>query len=83
MRRWASRILLEVTSVCVERLQGISEADAEAEGVNFLRHVPDADETLTAPQLYQCLWDSLNAAHGYGWDVNPWVWVVEFRRVTP
>jgi hypothetical protein len=31
---------------------------------------------------YRTLWDSLNAKRGYGWDVNPWVWVLEFARVT-
>jgi hypothetical protein len=80
MPRWASRILLEVTNVRVERLSDCSEEDAEVEGVNFLREVPDADETLTAKQLYACLWDSIN---GNGaWDANPWVWVVSFKRVT-
>jgi hypothetical protein len=81
MPRWVSRIELEMTGVRVERLQDISRADAEAEGVNFLRHVPDADETLTVQELYSVLWDNLNAARGYGWDANPWVWVVEFRRI--
>lgn len=79
MPRWASRILLEITGVRVERLNDCSEADAEAEGIAFLRDVPDADETLTARQLYECLWDSINGAGA--WAANPWVWVVEFRRV--
>lgn len=80
MPRSVSRILLEVTGVRIERLQNISEADAEAEGVDFLRQVPDADETLTARQLYECLWDGIN--RDGSWDANPWVWVVEFRRIT-
>lgn len=79
MPRWASRILLEIVSVRVERLQSISEADAEAEGIDFLRHVNDADETLTARDLYECLWDSVNGEGS--WAANPWVWVVEFKRV--
>jgi len=79
MPRWASRILLEVVSVRVERLQSISEADAEAEGIDFLRHVQDADETLTARDLYECLWDGINGAGS--WEANPWVWVVEFKRI--
>ncbi|WP_454056073.1 hypothetical protein [Cupriavidus sp. Marseille-Q8015] len=79
MPRWASRILLEITGVRVERLNDCSEADAEAEGIAFLREVPDADETLTARQLYECLWDSINGTGA--WAANPWVWVVEFRRV--
>jgi hypothetical protein len=82
MPRWASRITLEVTGVRVERLQDISEADAESEGIDFLRHVPDADETLTPSQLYMCLWDGLKPAAGAAWADNPWVWVVEFKRVT-
>ncbi|MCY1169392.1 hypothetical protein D9M73_94200 [compost metagenome] len=77
MPRWASRIDRVVTGVRIERLQDISEADAEAEGVDFLRHVPDVDETLTAKQLYECLWESINGAGS--WDTNPWVWVIEFK----
>lgn len=80
MPRGASRIDLDITGVRVERLNDISEADAEAEGVDFLRHVPDADETLTAKELYWCLLDSIN---GNGsWAANPWVWAVELKRVT-
>jgi hypothetical protein len=81
MRRRDSRILLEVTDVRVELLQDISEEQAEAEGVGFLRHAPDADETLTAAQLFECLWSSINGDES--WSGNPWVWVVEFKRVTP
>ncbi|WP_296230477.1 hypothetical protein [Pseudomonas sp. UBA4617] len=81
MPRWASRILLEITAVRVERLQDISEDQAEAEGVGFLRQIPDADETLTAAQLFECLWSSINGDES--WSGNPWVWVVEFKRVTP
>lgn len=81
MPRWASRITLEVTGVRVERLNDCSQEDAEAEGIRFLRDVPDADETLTPRQLFMCLWDSINEDRGLGWDVNPWVWVVEFKRI--
>ncbi|TFW40119.1 hypothetical protein E4195_01260 [Pseudomonas putida] len=81
MPRWASRILLEITAVRVERLQDISEDQAEAEGVGFLRHVPDADETLTAAQLFECLWSSINGDES--WTSNPWVWVVEFKAIDP
>ena len=73
MPRWASRITLEVTGVRVERLQDISEDDAWAEGCRS-----DATRAL---DWYVRLWDSLNAARGYGWDVNPWVSVVNFRIV--
>ena len=81
MPRWASRILLEITDVRVERLQDVSEEQSEAEGVDFLRAAPDFDETLTAKQLYEILWDHINGAGA--WDANPWVWVVEFKRVMP
>jgi len=81
MPRWASRILLEITAVRVELLQEISEEQAEAEGVGFLRHAPDADETLTAAELFECLWSSINGDES--WKGNPWVWVVEFKRIEP
>ncbi|WP_338794395.1 hypothetical protein [Pseudomonas sp. AE27] len=81
MRRRDSRILLEVTDVRVELLRDISEEQAEAEGVGFLRHAPDADETLTAAQLFECLWSSINGDES--WNGNPWVWVVEFKRIEP
>ncbi|WP_404991210.1 hypothetical protein [Cupriavidus pauculus] len=80
MPRWACRLVLEITGVRVERLNDCSEDDAEAEGIAFLREVPDVDETLTARQLYECLWDSINGAGA--WAANPWVWVVEFRRAS-
>lgn len=72
MPRWASRITLEITDVRVERLQEISASDALAEGVTH--------STLNDPRVeYRWLWESI---YGTGsWDANPWVWVVEFRRV--
>lgn len=77
MPRWASRITLEVTGVRVERLQGISEADARAEGYPG---GPDDLGAIERPLLwYRELWESING-HG-SWDENPWVWVVEFKRV--
>jgi hypothetical protein len=78
MPRAASRITLEITAIRVERLQDISETDAEAEGVEFMRHIPDADETLSARTLYEILWESINGEGS--WDTNPWVWVIEFKR---
>lgn len=77
MPRWACRLVLEITDVRVERLQAISEADAIAEGIDFLRHAPDADESLTPQQLFHCLWDGT----GGDWDSNPWVWAITFKRI--
>lgn len=76
MPRWASRITLEVTGVRVERLQDISKADAIAEGVNA-KHTADA--SYTARESYAVLWEQINGPGS--WDANPWVWVVEFKRV--
>lgn len=78
-RREYSRITLEIVSVRVERLQGISEPDAWAEGVNWKDHAGLAN--YTARKLYRQLWESINGPGS--WDANPYVWVVEFRRVQP
>lgn len=87
MPRWASRILLEITDVRVERLNSISEEDTRAEGVppagDLLPDYPDtyltpAGDFATAKVAFQRLWQSI-----YGddsWQANPWVWVIEFKR---
>lgn len=77
--RWASRITLEVTGVRVERVQeiAVSPEDMLAEGVAA---VTEAAEHLAFE--YRELWDSINGKKpGRSWDDNPWVWVVEFRRL--
>lgn len=74
MRRHASRITLEVTDVRVERLQAITEADACAEGIGS-----PLTRDCKVP-VYAGLWDSINAKRG-SWASNPWVWVIEFRRI--
>lgn len=75
MPRWASRITLEVTSVRVERLQDITEADARAEGVDALGGRAGVSDARGA---FCALWSSINGPES--WDANPWVWVVGFRR---
>jgi len=76
MPRWASRITLEITSVRVERLQDISESDANKEGCNE----PSRDQEWTqCRRWFMNLWESINGPGS--WDVNPWVWVIEFKRV--
>lgn len=90
MPRWASRITLEVTGVRVERLQDISEADAIAEGCTQNHNgyfwggphaVSGLKQMATAVDAYRDLWESINGVGS--WDANPWVWVVEFKRVQP
>ena len=92
MPRWASRLTLIVTDVRVQRLQEISEEDAKAEGVertNDHKHFPIYRDYMALPksgagalpsarESFGTLWDSINAARGYGWDTNPWVVVVTF-----
>ena len=80
MPRWASRILLEVVAVRVERVQDISEADALAEGM-LLEEKWTPDLRYPARAAYAKLWDEINAKRGYPWAANPWVWVVEFKRL--
>lgn len=75
MPRWAARLFLRVTNVRCERVQEISEADALAEGFR------PSENWNQAKWAFRETWDSLNAKRGYGWDVNPWVWVYEFERV--
>ena len=98
MPRAASRILLEIVSVRVQRLNDCSAADARAEGLISYEHfwreceypLPDiayepfkgSPTRYSDPvQAYQALWESINGAGS--WAANPWVWVVEFKRVTP
>jgi len=71
----ASRITLEITGVRAERLNDIGEADALAEGARAC--APGTHDDPRAP--FRSLWESINGPGS--WDANPWVWVVEFRRV--
>lgn len=74
MPRWVSRITLEIVSVRVERLQDIGEDDAKAEGVE--PYAPDDGRYVDG---FKELWESINGPGS--WDLNPWVWVVEFKEV--
>lgn len=88
MPRWASRLMLEITDVRVERLQEIGEADAEAEGISIQRPADkdggrhfgveglDVDEK-TAARAFRSLWEHINGRDR--WEANPWVWTVSFR----
>lgn len=91
MPRRCSRIQLEVSGVRVERLQDISEEDAKAEGAKCAAETTADDDRLRAEcgyfppssyaHGYRLLWESINGTGS--WATNPWVWVVEFRRIRP
>lgn len=78
MPKWAARTWLENAGVRLERLQDISEEDAKAEGVNGMF----GQSSMSDPAYrcaYRLLWEKINGAGS--WEKNPWVWVVEFKRV--
>lgn len=92
MPRAASRITLEVTDVRVERLQNISETDAIAEGIVQVVRDPglgkggrpgwrwaENEYAGSAVHGYELLWEHINGPGS--WGANPWVWVVDFRRL--
>lgn len=68
MPRCASRITLTVKEVRIERLHNMIEADARKEGVDSL-------------EAFIALWNRINASRGFGWNENPWVWVVSFSQI--
>lgn len=87
MPRWASRITLEIIGIRIERLWDITEADAYAEGITQERVLDYLDtvermnqtERFPARELYKQLWEEINGDGS--WDLNPYVWVISFRRV--
>ncbi|WP_064116730.1 hypothetical protein [Pseudomonas fluorescens] len=83
MPRAACRILLEITNVRVERLQDISRSDIRAEGLQCPPELASDDVSPNYRDWYPAAWKELWNATGGDWDANPWVWVVEFKRVTP
>ena len=85
MPRWASRLTLEITSVRVERVQSITEADARAEGCRVTYGGPLGTAVVAdARDQFRGLWDSLNGARpGCSWADSPWVWCLSFRRLPP
>ena len=71
MPRALCRIILEITDIRVERVQDISEEDVQAEGFS---------DRPASKNKFRIAWDLLYWKRGLGWDVNPWVWVVTFKR---
>jgi hypothetical protein len=80
MPRWASRITLEIVNVRVERLNAITEEDAQAEGCEPEDGCYTSDFALHGyVPAYRTLWESIN---GIGsWAINPFVWVIEFKKL--
>ena len=76
-----SRIQLEITDIRVERVNDISEGDSRAEGVYVdITNAFSPTPPRCKPE-FKLLWDSINKKRGFGWDVNPYVWVVEFKKL--
>lgn len=78
MPRWASRLTLEITSICVERVQDLTDADVLGEGV-ALCNDPDHGHIVNGHCQYRALWDTINAKRGFTWESNPFVWVLTFK----
>lgn len=86
MPREAARIFLRVTDVRVERLQDMHLIDCRKEGVqlNFIEESDLVIQGLRARKRFAGVWDSTIKPADmpiYGWDANPWVWVIEFDRI--
>ncbi|EIZ1081847.1 hypothetical protein QP732_01555 [Klebsiella oxytoca] len=86
MPKAASRILLEITDVRVERLNSIHDVDAMREGIQNLTTCSHADFGIPGVvnaqhpvRAFQLLWESIYGTES--WKANPWVWVIEFKRV--
>lgn len=75
MYKSLARIFLEITNIRVERAQEINLADIKAEGLSIDRKFQETKDAWIN------LWDSINAKRGYGWDKNPFAWVVEFKQL--
>ena len=87
MPRSASRIDLKITAVWIEHLQDITKANARDEGMSCAFNGGTYDFSIGPYDAYTAnfrrLWDAINAKRGYGWDVNPWVWVIRFMKIRP
>ena len=82
MPREACRIILQIDDIRVERVCDIREEDAEQEGVTKRPEILRFDGTgYWYTNTFSSLWEKINGKRGFGWTVNPWVWVVDFRRV--
>ncbi len=87
LSRKYSRLTLEITNVRVERVQDISYQDVFCEGIDrrnirsFELFGDSEHRLLVVRRHFQVLWDKMHKKSGFGWSDNPWVWVVEFKKV--
>lgn len=91
MPRWASRLTLEITDVRVQRLQEITAQEALADGLALVEIVNLAMYGALnskwaaidppARSAFAQKWDAVYAPRGHGWDANPWVWAITFKRM--
>lgn len=86
MPRSAARLFGDIQNIRIERLHDITASDIIAEGTPYDREIyemPCNIENAGDTYLRGCflrLWDGINAQRGYGWRVNPWVWVIEYEE---
>ncbi len=76
MPKWAARIWLKITDIKVEKVRDISLDDCNAEGTSKTKHI----DKWNARHHFAKLWNSINDKRGYGWDVNPFCWVISFKE---
>lgn len=81
MPRWASRIKLEITGVRVERLHDITRCDIQAEGLECPPELRSDDVSPNYRDWYPAAYKDLWNSNGGQWDLNPWVWVIEFKKL--
>ncbi len=84
MPRWAARLILEITAIRAGRIQDITEAEAKAEGMSFNEEYYQFGRDYgaeTYSELFKRFWDSIYRKKGFGWAVNPWVWITDFRKL--
>lgn len=80
MPAWAARYFIQITDVRPERLQEITEKEAEAEGIDPSRCIDENYLDFPAVKMFARLWDSINKPP-YDWNSNPFVFVYSFRMV--
>lgn len=80
MSREKISIWLEIVDIWIERLQDIDDAGCLDEGTDYFFSGESAIKSIRG--RFSVMWDYINGKSGYGWDLNPWVWVIEFRSVS-